>query len=117
MKTLKFFSFFVFLSLIIACSKDKTAPVITVTSPAEGAVLERGKTYPVVGTVTDDEELASINAGGVNITTFDSPTKHTFANFTLPIPATATVGASSFKVSATDKEGNAAEKTVNFTVK
>ncbi len=102
--------------LFTACSKDDTAPVITITSPAEGSTLLKGQSYPVQGTVTDDTELAEINVGGVKITTFDSATKYTIANVNLPIPATTTETAGSFTVTATDKEGNTATKTVTFKI-
>ena len=102
--------------MFTSCSKDDTAPVITITAPAEGSTLMKGQSYPVQGTVTDDTELAEINVGGVKITTFDSATKHTIANVNLPIPATTTETAGSFTVTATDKEGNTATKTVTFKI-
>lgn len=117
MNTLKVLSLFLILSLgMVSCSKDDTAPVITITAPAEGSVLLKGSTYPIVGTVTDDEELAEIDAGGIKITTFDSKTSHVIANVVLPIPATAESGPSTFTVTATDKEGNKSTKVVNFTI-
>lgn len=117
MNTLKVLSLFLILSLgMVSCSKDDTAPVITITAPVEGSVLLKGNTYPLVGTVTDDEELAEIDAGGVKITTFDSKTSHVIANVTLPIGANETSGGRTFIVTATDKEGNKSTKTVNFTI-
>jgi hypothetical protein len=99
-----------------SCSKDDTPPVITITSPAEGSTLLKGQTYPVQGTITDDEELSQVNIGGVNVTTFDSKTKWTIANVTLPISASETSSFGSFTVTATDKEGNTATKTVSFKI-
>ncbi|MGB4960071.1 MAG: Ig-like domain-containing protein [Saprospiraceae bacterium] len=117
MKTIHFIMFLLISMLSLSsCSKDDNAPVITITAPAEGAILEKGKTYAVQGTVTDDVELAEIDAGGVKITTFDSKTKHTLANLNLPIPANATAGNSTFTVTATDKEGNVGTKTVTFKI-
>lgn len=117
MNTLKVLSLFLILSLgMVSCSKDDTAPVITITAPVEGSVLLKGNTYPLVGTVTDDEELAEIDAGGVKITTFDSKTSHVIANVTLPIGANETSGGRTFTVTATDKEGNKSTKAVNFTI-
>lgn len=111
------FVLFGFVLVMGSCSKDDTTgPVITITSPAEGSTLERGKTYPVTGTVTDDEELAEIEAGGIKITTFDSKTSHVLANINLPIPTTATVGTGSLTVNATDKAGNKSTKVVTFTI-
>ncbi|MBC7884935.1 MAG: DUF4625 domain-containing protein [Saprospiraceae bacterium] len=117
MKSINAFTLFLVLSLAVtSCNKDDNGPVITITSPAEGAILLKGSTYPVTGTVTDDTELAEIDASGVKITTFDSKTSHTLANITLPIPASATTGNGTFTVTATDKEGNKTTKTVNIKI-
>ncbi|MBK8668499.1 MAG: hypothetical protein IPN89_03165 [Saprospiraceae bacterium] len=119
MKSIKVLSVIFLLSMMMlpSCSKDDTAPNIVITSPVEGSTLEKGKSYPVTGTITDDTELAEIDAGGVKITTFDSKTSHSLANITLPIPATTTNTAGTFTVTATDKEGNKATKVVNFIIK
>jgi len=118
MKSLKMlFVLFGFTLVMASCSKDDTTgPVITITSPAEGATLERGKTYPVVGTVTDDEELAEIVAGGNKITSFDSPTKHTLTNLTLTFGQTDTLVNYRISFTAKDKAGNVTSKDVNFKV-
>jgi hypothetical protein len=115
MKTLNFLSFLL-ITIFASCSKDKTAPEIIITSPAEGATLEKGKTYPVQGSVTDDTGLSEIDAGGIKITTFDSKTSHKFANMNLPIPSTATTGSGTFTVTATDTEGNKGSKVVTFKI-
>ncbi len=104
---------------VFACSKDDkdtTAPVITITSPAEGSILEKGKTYPVTGTVTDDTELAEISAGGVKITNFNSKTSFTFENFNLPISANTPDGDGYLEIIAKDKAGNIATKKVSFSI-
>jgi hypothetical protein len=111
------FAAFCLIVITVSCSKDDTAPTIVISAPIEGAILERGQTYQIVGIVTDDTELASIDASGVKITTFDSKTSHVLANLSLPISATAPVGGAKFTVNATDKEGNTGTKTVNFTIK
>ena len=117
MQNLKFLTLLLFISLFaVSCSKDDTAPVITITSPAEGATLERGKTYPVLGTVTDDTELAEINVAGVKITTFDSKNVHALTNLDLPIAVNATVGNANITVTAKDKEGNVETKIVTFKI-
>ncbi len=100
-----------------SCTKDDTPPTITISSPLEGATLDKGQTYPIVGIVTDDTELKEIDAAGVKITTFDSKTSHVLANLSLPIPPTATVGDASFTVTATDVEGNIGTKVVKFKIK
>jgi Bacterial Ig domain len=117
MQKLKFLTLSLFISLmIVSCSKDDAAPVITITAPTEGAILERGKTYPVLGTVTDDTEIAEINVAGVQITTFDSKNVHALTNLNLPIAANATVGNANITITATDKEGNVGTKIVNFKI-
>jgi hypothetical protein len=111
------FAGFFLVVTISSCSKDDLAPVIVVSSPLEGAILEKGKTYPIVGIVTDDTELASIDAAGIKITTFDSKTSHSLSGLNLPIDAAAPAGGGNFTITATDKEGNVAKKVVNFTIK
>jgi len=122
MQVLKLLTFIGVLFLVVSCGKDDegdvTAPVISITSPADGTVLERGKTYPVQGTVTDDTELAEIDAAGVKITTFDTKTKHTFANLNLPIEANTPVNSGiNVTITAKDKSGNVATKVLKYTVK
>jgi len=117
MQNIKFLSLLLSISFItVSCNKDNDPPVITITSPAEGAILLRGQTYPLTGNVTDDTELAEIDAAGVKITTFDSKTSHVFTNFTLPIPSNAAVGNGTVTITATDKEGNKGTKTVTFKI-
>ena len=117
MQNLKFLTLLLFISLIaVSCSKDDTAPVITITSPAEGATLLRGLTYPLTGTVTDDTELAEISGLGFKITSFDSKTSHVLAGITIPIATDAPVGNANITITATDKEGNAGTKTVTFKI-
>lgn len=117
MQNLKFLTLLLFISLIaVSCSKDDTAPVITITSPAEGATLLRGQSYPLTGTVTDDTELAEISGLGFKITSFDSKTSHVLTGITIPIATDAPVGNANITITATDKEGNAGTKTVTFKI-
>ncbi len=119
MRQLTFSVLILTLFTIVSCSKDDkdtTPPVITITSPAEGSTLEKGKSYPIVGTVTDDTELAEIEAGGVKITTFDPKNSYTFSNLNLPIPAETTLTDAKFTITAKDKAGNVTTKDVNFKI-
>jgi len=117
MQNFKFLTLLFAMALMaVSCSKDDTPPAITITSPAEGATLERGKSYPLTGTVTDDTELVEISGSGFKITTFDSKTSHVLTGITIPIPADAPVGNANITINATDKEGNVGTKTVNFKV-
>lgn len=105
---------------IFACSKedkDTTPPVITITSPADGSTLEKGKSYPVIGTITDNTELAEIDAGGFKITSFDTKNSYSFANVSLPIPADTKETGGVLKITAKDKAGNVATKTISFSIK
>ena len=115
-----FFSVLVFMVFsLTSCQKDDgdtTRPVITITSPAEGAILEKGKTYEVTGTVTDDTELAEIKVGTITITTFDSPTSHAIKGIILTIDENQTSGNGNIVVTAKDKAGNEETKVVNFSV-
>ncbi|HRO07610.1 MAG TPA: Ig-like domain-containing protein [Saprospiraceae bacterium] len=118
MKFLKFSIMLMALVAIVSCSKDDTtAPVITITSPVEGSVLEKGKTYPVTGTVTDETELSEIDAGGYKITSFDTKTSYAFANLNLPIPADTKETGGVLKITAKDKAGNVAVKSITFSIK
>lgn len=115
-----FFSVLVFMVFSLSsCQKDEgdtTRPVITITSPAEGAVLEKGNTYEVTGTVTDDTELAEIKVGTITITSFDSPTSHAIKGIILTIDANQAPGNGNIVVTAKDKAGNEETKVVNFSV-
>lgn len=119
MKFLKFSFVLLTLFAVLSCSKDDkdtTAPVITITSPTDGSILEKGKSYPVIGTVTDDNELAEIDLGGLKITSFDTPNSYTFANINLPIPADTKETGGILKIIAKDKAGNTSTKTVSFSI-
>lgn len=119
MKFLKFSFVLLTIFTVLSCSKDDkdtTAPVITITSPTDGIKLEKGKSYPIIGTVTDDTELAEIDAGGLKITSFDTPKSYTFANVSLPIPADTKETGGILKITAKDKAGNTSTKTVTFTI-
>lgn len=51
-------------------------PVITITQPEAGSVLEAGKIYSVVAQITDDNGLAEIYFGKSKITRFVTPVSH-----------------------------------------
>lgn len=119
MKHLTFSVLLLAVFTIVSCSKDDkdtTNPVITITSPVDGSTLEKGKSYPIIGTVTDDTELAEIDAGGLKITSFDDKKSYTFANISLPIPEDTKETGGILKITAKDKAGNVATKTISFTI-
>lgn len=115
-----FLGVFILIGLAMtSCKKDDgdtTRPVITITAPAEGAVLEKGNSYEVLGTVTDDTELAEIKIGTITITEFDSPTSHSIRGINLTIDANQQPGNGNIVVTAKDKAGNQETKVVNFSV-
>ncbi len=82
---------------------DRSAPTITVTSPAPGAVYTLGQSVPADYSCVDEPNgsgLASCQGSVADGATLD----------------TSTVGAKSFQVSATDNAGNRATKSVAYSV-
>lgn len=116
---IRLFNFLFLLTLVAtSCKKEDTKnPVITITSPVEGAILDKGANYPITGFVTDDTELAEISVGNIKITTFDSPTRHEIKNIEIPIPATAASGNYNIVVTAKDLAKNEATKVVTYSVR
>jgi hypothetical protein len=60
----------------VSCAKEDKPPVITITQPKAGSVLEAGKIYAIVAQITDDNGLAEIYFGKSKITRFDTPVSH-----------------------------------------
>jgi hypothetical protein len=84
----------------MAQAPDVTPPIISVVTPAEGAVYEQGQPVSAAYSCTDDVEVATCAgpvASGAAI-------------------STAAVGNFEFKVDATDKAGNAASVTRRYSV-
>jgi hypothetical protein len=109
MRFLKISAIFMLAILAVSCSKDKTAPVVSITEPATDISVKAGETFALRATVTDDEELASIRlllgTNVENITQFDTPTSHQ-VNYSIDIPEGTPTGSITISVVATDKEGN-----------
>lgn len=116
MKFLKFSLVLVVATLVLSCSKDdkdKTAPVITISTPSEGDTVIKGVPFQLIAVVTDDTELAQITLNDATvITEFDTPTKHSL-NYNVTIPEDAVGTVATMKITALDKAGNAASETVN----
>ncbi|MFN8473344.1 MAG: choice-of-anchor Q domain-containing protein [Anaerolineae bacterium] len=81
---------------------DRTAPTITITSPADGAVYLQGA--PLTASFTCSDPGGSGVASCVGTVPNGSPL------------STATVGSFSFTVTATDNVGNTTSQTVHYTV-
>lgn len=116
MKSLKMVSLFMLVTFIaVSCSKDDTtAPVINITSPVNGQIVKQNTNFNVSGTITDDTELKEIIVAGNSITAFTSKTSHT-VNISLNVGNTP-VGDVNIEISATDKAGNKASKTITLKV-
>lgn len=103
--------------------KETTVPVITITSPTDGAFLQ-SNTPTITWTVTDDD--SGVDPDSITITvnseapTKDGITKNPTAggyDCSYTIPVALSEGANVIKIDAADNDGNNADqKTVNFTV-
>jgi len=120
---MKSFRFLLILSVVtvlsISCSKDEkdeTPPVIAISSPTEGMVLNRGSEFNLRATITDNKQLKEINVGNaLKITTFNSPTSHE-VNEIFIISADQVLGNIKLEITATDAAGNSAVKSVNLKI-
>lgn len=87
-------------TVTVAAKIDKTAPVITITSPAEGSSYPPGGTF--IATYTCTDALSGVLP----------------VNCTGPVPSggtvTVTSSTTSFTVNAVDQAGNTASRTVNY---
>lgn len=103
--------------------KETTKPVITVTSPAEGAYITNNKPT-ITWKVTDDD--SGVNSGTIGIT-IDGGSKITSGitktaitggyQCSYAVPSALSDGAHTIKLDASDFDGNAAtQRTVNFKV-
>ena len=80
---------------------DRTAPTITIASPANGAVYTRNQKVPATYSCSDNlSGVTNCTGGVVNGTYVD----------------TSSIGAKSLTVNATDVAGNASSQTVNYQV-
>ena len=113
------FLFIIGLFVASCTDKDEQAPTITLTSPAEGLEVEVGGVFTLSGTVTDNEELATIAISDgnstTNITTFDSNTSHNL-NVDVTISDDSNPGELTITVTATDAEGNSTIETATVTI-
>jgi hypothetical protein len=106
----------VLIMAFIACGKENIGPTITISSPAEGSTLAKGKQNTIEGKVTDDTGLSEINVGNLKITSFDSPTSHSLNNIIFTIPDTTKSTQGSLIFSAKDVDGLTSSKTVTFKI-
>jgi hypothetical protein len=103
--------------VLFSCSKDDNPPVINISTPIDGSTVERGKTYPIAGLVTDDTELVEVKVEGNKVPTLDSKTSHVIKDFNFTVPNDPPSDQATLSVTAKDKEGNEAVKTIVLKVK
>ena len=103
-----------------ACKKisDKTAPIITITSPTDGQMFGKGDSMSVVYTITD-EDVHEYSFDWINTTTGDTLTTeggHTHGNVSVNKKFKLPSDAFNLKIliNAEDHTGNVNSKSVNF---
>jgi hypothetical protein len=87
-------------SYTVVLPPDTTNPLVTITSPADGAVFTTGQVVKAAYTCADDRELASCIGTVANGAAID----------------TATAGTKTFVVTGKDVSGNTSVHTVSYTV-
>lgn len=105
--------------LFASCNRDKEAPVITISSPANNTEVLAGESFNLRATITDNEGLASISFTDGNttesITDFDELTSHDI-NYSIRIFETSDPGELTITVNASDLEGNSASEDVTIII-
>ena len=99
---------------------DETAPVVTISEPAANSSYASGDTIMLRGTVTDDEELKTINISSdlgldIPITTFDSPTSHVIG-YNIEVNPATPAGAYTLTITGIDASANEGSESVSITV-
>ena len=105
----------------ISCGDDdSTAPVVNITVPATLVPYSVTDTVQLLGTVTEDTELASILISAdfglsETVTNFDSDTSHAL-NYNITFDPATAVGTYSLTVTATDDAGNVGSDSVQISI-
>jgi Big-like domain-containing protein len=99
---------------------DVTDPVVTITEPAANSSYAPGDTIMLRATVTDDEELKTINVSSdlgldIPITTFDSPTSHVIG-YNIEVNAATPTGAYTLTITGIDASANEGAESVSVTI-
>jgi len=122
MKNLKYVAFALFLGFVaISCGDDDSdAPIVNLTSPAEGSTYTAVDTIFLTASVTEDTKLESIVITSdliatETISSFDSDTSHVL-NYIIPLDSTIVAGDYMFTVAATDDAGNEGTDQVNISL-
>lgn len=106
---------------MISCGDDGS-PVLTVTSPDNGASYSPGDVIDISGTITDDVGLVSLRllSPGFSIdemeTFSDNPLSQTFS-FALTLDPNTELKEYDLTVTATDTDGNFDEEKITIEVK
>ncbi|MBT8232400.1 MAG: Ig-like domain-containing protein [Saprospiraceae bacterium] len=117
------FSMLVLGGLSLTSCGDDNGPEITITSPANDAVISSGAALTVEGTVTDDVEVSTVGftidsgfnlTGNIDLSLLTDKSTVQFSDdiATDSIP----VGEYTIKFTAADNDGNTAEEEVKFTI-
>ncbi len=119
---LKYLSFILLCGLALAsCSRDREAPSIDITAPADNTAVAPGGSFVFQATVTDNEGLSTISIEGlsqtVNVSSaeFDDPLSHQL-NYNVTINSDSDPGELILTVRATDLEDNSSTEEVTVLI-
>lgn len=94
---------------LTSCNRDRTAPVIEITSPANNLVISAGLTFTFQAKITDDEALSEINFTDgfttIDIFDFDAADAHRL-NYNITVDPASDPQELTLTVTATDLAGN-----------
>jgi hypothetical protein len=122
MNKIKFLALALVLGFVaISCGDDDSdAPIVNITSPAEGTTYAVTDTILITGSVTEDTKLQTVNITSnlglnQNLSPLDSDTLHVL-NLNLTLDAMTAAGNYTLTVTATDEAGNVGTDDVEITI-
>ncbi|MEE9440280.1 MAG: Ig-like domain-containing protein [Saprospiraceae bacterium] len=122
MKAFKLFALLMIVGVFVtSCGDDdSTAPVVTISSPANGANFLTGDVVTFESTITEDTKLSLIKLTSdlgldESITQFNSDTNHN-GNYNITIDSNTVAGSYSIVLTATDDAGNVGSDQVEVNV-
>ncbi len=112
------------LLIMSSCSSGED-PVVTITSPEDGATFAAGDVLNISGTATDDSAITRINVASgsnelvldedLNLSNIVDPTSIPI-NISLTLDTLLTAGEYSVNLSATDDDSNVVSETLTFNI-